>query len=292
MANKRPLISKTGRTEEITSADVLLSEKANFGTSLVIPNTQTTPGTGGFQIKTATGEVQVDFGSGWQTVATIDTAYFKAPAANKTALDLLISDVTGTVRQTLDTMVLWTWDGAAWNPAGAIITGLYANYAALTATNGEFDGEIRIDLGTHSSYMWNQGTTAWVASGGSQIVDSTGTANQGAKVAYFSQTFTGYTAGTGIVFDYSTITPAVNNILHVEATINCDTTVTLAGSTGLYNVTPIHIIDTAATDIIIRIMVQYSDADEIFHAEVDDTSVNAFENGSFIDSVTLKVIYD
>lgn len=118
MANKRPLIAKNGRQEEVTSTDVIYAENVNIPTSLVVPNTQTSPGTGGLQIRTAQQDVQVDFGSGFVTVATTANQYFKAPVADYATLAAILTDAVGTVRETLDTKILWTWDGAAWEATG------------------------------------------------------------------------------------------------------------------------------------------------------------------------------
>lgn len=118
MANKRPLISKNGRQEEITSTDVAYAEKANHTTSLVIPNTQATPGTGGIQLKVADLALQADFGAGFVTVATAAAQYYLTPVANYAALVAIVTDPTGAVRETLDTRILWTWDSAAWQQTG------------------------------------------------------------------------------------------------------------------------------------------------------------------------------
>lgn len=155
MANKRPLIAKNGRQEEITSTDVLYSEKGNYPTSLVIPNTQTTPGTGGLQIKAADSELQADLGAGWVPVGSTAVKYFKTPVANYAALAAILTDTTGTIRQTLDTKTLYTWDGAAWEP-----TGLEGGTPIVDSTAApDIDARIAYITGVVGSYTAGTGIT-------------------------------------------------------------------------------------------------------------------------------------
>jgi hypothetical protein len=180
----------------------------------------------------------------------------------------------------LDTGVLWRWDGAAWQPTGAIVSGLYTDFATLD-TPGEFDGEIRMALDTHFLYIWDGAD--WNLYGSTPIVDSTGTADPTVKIAYIEKLVADYTAGTGVIFDCSGL--GFTTILGLECSVIYSNFDDIIGVNKIYKV--------VGTNVTVKIVLQYTDADEILLNELDPAAgTGAIELGTNITAINLKVLYN
>lgn len=115
----------------------------------------------------------IDGTSQTTAIGALDTALFgvstfvnaiqwKTPVANFAALPAS-SNVNGDVRLTLDTRLMYTWNGTVWIETGRFKETV-ANFAALPATNN-MEGDVRQTLDTILLYTWKSSGSVWIELG-------------------------------------------------------------------------------------------------------------------------------
>jgi hypothetical protein len=145
-------------------------------------------------------------------------------------------------------------------------------------------GSVRINGGVFQADLGTGFEDIGPSSEGTDIVDGTGAANASAKIAYLSASgAVGYVTGVGQTFDLGPL--GFNNILNLEASV---TMTAYNASVSQISCVPY----ISGTNVIVQINVMTFDTDTINHCEIDNTSLDPIENGSFIDEIQLKVIFD